>query len=250
MARKPPPGRCVYCLKPSDDLTWDHVFPQSWFPDTTPANLEKWQVPGCSTCNNNKYSAIEEDLLIRLICCMSPDDLRVSGIPANVFRSVDPEAASSEKEKRIRQLKREKILREMRTVDTPPPYGVLPGFGPVAGVSYEKGCTLVNIPTHPLVEFGAKLVRGITHLAEGTFIEPENEIEVFFVHDEDAMPLIQNLRQRATLFQCGPGIEVWRVVDQADNFVFFEIYIWKKLRFFASVYERGKTGEKSYIKLV
>jgi hypothetical protein len=26
---------------------WDHVFPISWYPDTTPPDLEKWKIPSC-----------------------------------------------------------------------------------------------------------------------------------------------------------------------------------------------------------
>ena len=28
MSKKPPAGKCVYCLKHFEKLTWDHVFPQ------------------------------------------------------------------------------------------------------------------------------------------------------------------------------------------------------------------------------
>jgi len=53
--------RCVHCLRFFKVLTSDHVFPVSWYPETTPDNLEKWQMPSCKKCNE-KYGKI--DILI------------------------------------------------------------------------------------------------------------------------------------------------------------------------------------------
>ena len=47
---------CVYCLKLFEELTSDHVFPKSWYPETTPENLEKWQMPACVECNQEKFT--------------------------------------------------------------------------------------------------------------------------------------------------------------------------------------------------
>src|SRR5947208_16017660 len=35
-------GKCVHCLKDVAERNSDHVFPASWYPDSTPPNLEKW----------------------------------------------------------------------------------------------------------------------------------------------------------------------------------------------------------------
>jgi hypothetical protein len=59
------PGRCVYCLKDYQSGSWDHVFPRSWYPNTTPQDMEKWKVPSCIPCNH-EFSKTEQDLLIRL----------------------------------------------------------------------------------------------------------------------------------------------------------------------------------------
>ena len=49
--RRPPPGKCVHCLSDPVPRTWDHVFPESWYPDTTLRNIEKWEIPACQLCN-------------------------------------------------------------------------------------------------------------------------------------------------------------------------------------------------------
>lgn len=79
MAKRPPSGRCVHCLKESLELTWDHVFPQAWYPDTTPANLEKWKIPACLECNQ-LHSKSEGDLLVNLAMCIDPDDRFRAGL--------------------------------------------------------------------------------------------------------------------------------------------------------------------------
>src|SRR3569833_975591 len=53
MPMPPQPGRCVHCLSYHESLTWDHVFPVAWYPDTTPEGTEKWKVPSCEECNRS-----------------------------------------------------------------------------------------------------------------------------------------------------------------------------------------------------
>ena len=79
MSKKFTNTRCVYCLRFFKKLTSDHVFPKSWFPDTTPQNMEKWQIPSCENCNT-EYSKIENDLLQRFGMCVDPDSIAAKGI--------------------------------------------------------------------------------------------------------------------------------------------------------------------------
>ena len=60
------------CLADEVEITSDHVFPRSWYPDTTPANLEKWQMPSCRQCNAD-FGRMEEDLLLVLALCADPN---------------------------------------------------------------------------------------------------------------------------------------------------------------------------------
>ena len=92
MAKRPPAGKCVHCLKYSDNLTWDHVFPQAWYPDTTPPNIEKWKIPSCPRCNR-EYGKLEEDLLWRLGLSVDPKDQKSLGITNKVLRSTKPEGS-------------------------------------------------------------------------------------------------------------------------------------------------------------
>ena len=100
MAKRPNPRRCVHCLKNVEDLTRDHVFPKAWYPANTPQNLERWTIPSCRKCNE-EYGRLEEDLLFRLGMCLDPEDAKSSGIADKVLRAIDPECATTPKEKQI-----------------------------------------------------------------------------------------------------------------------------------------------------
>jgi hypothetical protein len=58
-------GKCVHCLKDNVELTDDHMFPKSWYPDTTAENLEKWTIPSCLECNQ-RLGKLERDLIGRV----------------------------------------------------------------------------------------------------------------------------------------------------------------------------------------
>src|SRR4051812_38706332 len=49
---------CAYCgSAPAVDD--EHVFPRSWYPDTTPSTVKRVTVPACRSCNV-RFKAIEE----------------------------------------------------------------------------------------------------------------------------------------------------------------------------------------------
>jgi len=79
--------RCVHCLRRSESLTADHIVPSSWYPDTTPSNVERWTAPSCRECNAY-LGALERDLVIRLVLCVNPRSPAASGLAAKVFRTL------------------------------------------------------------------------------------------------------------------------------------------------------------------
>src|SRR4051794_2428264 len=99
--RRPAPGRCIHCLEYSDNMTWDHIFPQAWYPDSTPPEMEKWDAPSCALCNN-EYSKIEERLLMALGLCLDPTEAASAGVGERARRSIDPKLGRDERDSRIR----------------------------------------------------------------------------------------------------------------------------------------------------
>ena len=101
-------GRCVHCLRDKVELTSDHMFPQAWYPDTTPANLEKWQLPACNECNN-RYSKIERDLLNRFSLALDAKHPASAGLVDAALRGMDPNAGHNEKDAAAREARLKKI---------------------------------------------------------------------------------------------------------------------------------------------
>src|SRR6266851_4649627 len=79
--------RCVHCLRVSEELTRDHAFPNSWYPDTTPKSVQRWTAPSCLRCNN-ELGRFEEDLLLRVVLCIDPRMPAVAGVAARALRSL------------------------------------------------------------------------------------------------------------------------------------------------------------------
>lgn len=112
MAKNPGKGRCVHCLKEGVDRNWDHVFPQSWYPDTTEADMEKWRIPSCVACND-RYGKLERDLIGRLGLTLDVNNPASAGLAEKALRAINPDAAKNEGDAAARGARAKKILLEM-----------------------------------------------------------------------------------------------------------------------------------------
>jgi hypothetical protein len=232
--KKPKPGKCVHCLETFQNLTWDHVFPEAWYPDTTPPNQYKWQVPSCEDCNR-KYGDLENDLLTRLSICLEPSELASAGIAEKGMRAIDPQYAKKEKDRKFRQAKREKILRELWIGKSIPEKHLYPNFGLYADIPKQEQVS-VPISAKSVERLAEKIVRGIYYMEDNRFIEPPYRIESFPLTDEDAQPVIATLRKFGSVYAREPGITVHRAVIPEDQIssVFF-VEIWKRFKIYATV---------------
>lgn len=234
MAKRPPPGRCVHCLCAFDELTWDHVLPSGWYPNTTPANLEKWKIPSCLPCNA-LHAKSEGELLIRLGLCVDPDNPSNAGIVEKVLRALTHSAARDASDAEARERHRQEILMQALEGSAIPERGIYPGFGPHPGEGADEqvGVPISATALHRLTE---KIVRGITYLHDGRLIEPPYQIEFYALDDDDAAPLREVLRRYGQEYQRGPGIAVRRAVPHDEPLsAVYEIEIWRKLKTYAFV---------------
>src|SRR5215471_12248463 len=109
MAKKLGPGKCVHCLKDVEERNSDHVFPASWYPHSTPPNLEKWQIPSCIPCNT-AYGKLEQDFMLKVGLCLDPYDPASASIVQKALRSVKPAEARNPRDAAHRLRKGQKIL--------------------------------------------------------------------------------------------------------------------------------------------
>lgn len=243
MPRRPTAGQCVHCLKIFDSLTWDHLFPVSWYPNTTPTNLEKWKFPSCESCNN-KYGKTEEELLWRLGLCVGCKDARSSGISDRVIQSLNPNYAKTDRERLARQRKREKVIQETeglkKSIKEFPAESILPNFGPQDNLEYSK-CSIVPVPVEELRSFGCKLIRGISYICDKSFIGKDYVIDIFFVHDTNSLHVLKLIEKFGKNYYRGPGIRIGRAVTIEDSISsIYAIEIWGKLKIYGTVTKRER----------
>ncbi len=233
-SKRPLDGKCVHCLSNNVPRNWDHVFPKSWYPDTTPNNIEKWKIPSCFKCNS-EYGAIEQDLLMRLACCVDPKAAASSGIYKKVLRSMDARYAPNRKEERIRIARREKLLAELIHGVQIPQIGIYPGLGERWNRPIEKQIAL-KIPESSLRRLTEKIVRGIYFLEEAQYIEPPYLIGFYVLEDEGAGSVIDLLNRFGTEYARGPGILINRAITPEDGVSsIISIEIWGSFKMYASV---------------
>lgn len=150
-------GRCVHCLRLTESIEADHVFPNSWYPDTTPPTLQRWTAPSCPECNR-KLGQLEKDLLVRLILCIDPKSDSASGLAGKVLRSLGLDTNQlPEKEKVPRDRLRARIRSElMPSADVAEkPEARIPGLGP-----YESAQWAIPVPWASLSIIAEKIARG------------------------------------------------------------------------------------------
>jgi len=234
MAKKPGPGQCIHCLRESEERNWDHVIPESWYPGSTPANLERWKIPSCPPCNS-AYGRLEQELLLRLGLCIDRKTVVASGISEGVARALDPKYAKNDRDRRSRIAKRAEILEEMKRASELSDEGYFPNFGPPPGVSGTRLPRLL-ISRDSLVKLGEKLIRGITYVDAQQVISPSYKIQVSFPHEETVADVTRLIRRHGTTEYRGPGVLVERARLPGDKLqALFKITIWGRVRIYGSV---------------
>lgn len=234
MAKRPLAGRCVHCLQFHDELTWDHVFPEAWYPATTPDNTEKWKVPSCDRCNKD-HGRNESELLVRFGLCVPPDHPSNVGIVDKALRALNPDAGRNARDATARATKRDHILSQSFTGSNIPRQAIYPGFGPQPTQS-EADQVAITISAQGLKQLTEKVVRGLTYLEEGKLIEPAHEIENFVVNEARASEFCAALDRFGTTHERLPGLRIRRAVIPEDRVSgIFEIEIWRQLKLYATV---------------
>jgi hypothetical protein len=236
MPSRPTSGKCIYCLDDFNELTWDHVLPISWYPESTPRNIEKWKVPACLECNKH-LGNIEEDLLLRLALCLDPKSIASLGIPNKALRSVNPLYGKNEKDKKIRELKRIKLLEQISHREQLPEREIFPNFGPQTGLIYPNGYHIISIPENLLQSYNQKLVRGMSYVLDKIFLSKDYSIELIIVdqNHSDIQPLQELFRNHSALYNRGIGFVVKRISEEKGKAWIYEFTIWQKLKFYSVV---------------
>jgi hypothetical protein len=223
MPQKSSNGRCVHCLKFTDDMTEDHVFPCSWYPESTPATVQRWTVPSCQPCNKN-LGVMEADLLVRLALCLDPNSEGAKGLSQKALRSLGIGAGGLAPEEREH---RENLRRKLKAELIPVTAGEqLPGAIP--GVDRKPTGYRVPIPWAGLSIIAEKIARGCEYKLKGKkFVEPPYAVRTLVSEPDLVAPEFQS---HGKFIDFGPGCQVIRIFAAEDqNVVKYRILIWEAL---------------------
>jgi len=231
MAKSPGKGRCVHCLKRGMERNWDHVLPKSWYPDTTAADMEKWQIPSCIACND-RYGKLERDLIGRLALTLDAKNPASAGLADKALRAINPDAAKNEGDAAARDARAKKILGEMYKGEALKGKNMVPGLGERWDRSLEEQLG-ISIPAESLPAMTEKIVRGITFREDGAFIESDQKIQSFLVKDEDVKHVKEMLDRAGEVFKREPGLVVRRARSEGGDL--YEITFWDQLKIYATV---------------
>jgi len=216
--------RCVHCLRVSETITYDHGLPASWYPDTTPDNVQRWTAPSCQKCNG-ELGRLERDLLIRAVLCIDPKKKAISGLAPKVFRSLGLDAEGlSERDKLHRDRLRSKLKAELIPYpDIAGGPGAIPGLGP-----YENSPWAVPIPWASLSIVAEKMARVCEHKIRGRYVEGPYGVRISVDTAGGIVPA--PLAPFAKVFDFGPGFKVTRLYPIEDPLIVrYWISIWDTL---------------------
>jgi hypothetical protein len=239
MAKRPKPGKCVHCLDDPVVRDWDHVFPLSWYPDTTSSNLYKWQIPSCIPCNR-ALGAVEEDFLRRAALCLDPADSASASVVRKALRSMRPSAAKNERDRKVRARLRQRMLDGVLEGDAIPNEGIYPGMGEKWDRPRNEQVAVL-IPADSFRRITEKIVRGIFYVEDEKFIEPPFSVEFFVLDTVVGRTIRSMIDEYGRTYAREPGIVVCRAVAVDDRTSsLFEIEFWKQFKTYASVQARQR----------
>jgi hypothetical protein len=235
-------GRCVHCGKTHEKLTKDHVFPDSWYPQSTPGTVQRWTVPSCLPCNRD-LGLVEKEVFVRLGLCVNPKKVAATGISKRVILSLGIGAEGlDDDEKRIRAaLKREVLRSAKRFVEEDRPH-ILPGIGPHPEAPPEQQIQ-IDIPSDKLYQVAQKIVRGCEYwFSNGRIVDPPYAIDIYFAHQAD-VPDVVRMFSAFDAFHLGPGFRVRRGAAHDEPLTaIYEVVIWKSLTFYATILAPEQAG--------
>ena len=234
MARPPKPGKCVHCLRAPIERNWDHVFPESWYPETTPQNLQKWKIPSCLRCNR-ELGSIENEFFVRIALCLDSVSPGFKGLSEKALRAMNPRYASTAADRRARKALGRRVISEMLHGEQIPVEGIFPSLGERWGRPRGSGIAVV-IPAESFRRITEKIVRGLTYLDQHKFIDPPHQVQFFALDDEGAKPVRDVLDNAGATLAREPGIVVRRAAAHEDGIsAFYEIEFWQQFKTYATV---------------
>lgn len=217
MAKNIKHKKCIHCLKIPDEITEDHVIPESWYSADSKSSF-KPRAPSCLACNN-KLGEKEKWISHIMWMCMPEDHPFRAELTQKVYRAcgmgIDgkPLPNLDERERRTHLIYARKLLQST----VPAEIGknrMMSGFG--YHHNYPENiqrATIIDYPT--LISVASKVMRGLEYIQkkQNRYIEKPYRLEVYFPsnpHDAD-LTIVRNI---CPIFSDGTNI-IQRGADSA-----------------------------------
>lgn len=237
MKKRPPAGKCVHCLKEFNDLTWDHLLPESWYPKDDLSKTGKLKFPSCQKCNND-LGNVEERLRMSMALCFNPEDEKNFPWIAKVMRSIRPNSTDSLKERKIRLLKRRKLLfNDIFPITESNQKGVVPNFGLRQEHLISKMPPYgIRVSADDIHKFGEKLIKGLIWCKFKQFTAHGYVASSYLLEDSAAIPIIDLINQTGKIVKCGMHFEsgVSQCCEDGNSFLLY-FNIWNRFKIYGAV---------------
>jgi hypothetical protein len=161
------PLPCTYCSDPIGNES-EHVFPASWYPDSTPPEVQRLTVPSCKPCNT-RWKKVEEGVAQELLLVVDPTRSEIAGAHERLSRAWLTQGAKNERDRKHRHGKAQKILKTMAWVPT------VQGR-PRVTVRMPSGIVVPRAPARsienePIRLLSEKFIRGLHYAETGARLE-------------------------------------------------------------------------------
>lgn len=200
--------RCIHCLSIPDQITEDHVIPESWYSLEKSRAVRKPTAPACQRCNND-LGRLEKELSHLMWMCMPSSnpltaELRIKALRAfGVGPNGKPLAGLDKREQGIRLAYLRRVMSETVSWTEINERKVMPGFGFHEGYgrNSQRG-TLLN--KEKLGQVAEKIVRGVEYIQKGSkrYIEEPYKLDVYFPRDTQS-PEFEEIRRKCPVFYDG-----------------------------------------------
>jgi len=241
-------GRCIHCREKLDKKskkTADHVFPSSWYPDSTPSSIQRWTAPSCGKCNCESGEK-EKQLLIRLALCINPQKPEVQGLSKRALASLGVGVTGlDEDETRIRKALKDEVFKDAQIYAGNVRENIVPGLGPHPETPDEQQYE-IGISADDFTDVAKKIVRGFEWwLGNGRIIEPPLEIEVLTIPAQNLPSEVARLISFFSSVHLGPGLRLRRGAAQdGSGAVLYEIIVWDTIPLYCAIMPPETEAEK------
>jgi hypothetical protein len=226
--------QCIYCLDQVSlsDITDDHIIAGAWYPDSTPATVQRWTAPACGRCNNS-FSSVEQYVHTRLSACIDPTDFAAAGMWEQARNSMDPGRAKKDCDQQHRVRQRAAFRRCLTEMPEPSTATL-----PFSLSNFENGSrTALFIESDKLESLVGKWARGVYYKLHDQPLSLAAGISVSYPQPGEAAFIFAEIWNHVRSIGFGPGIQIFYFTaeDQTRRADLYVFRIWNQVEFVVSI---------------